>query len=895
MRQEQVAQDWGPYSLNQVDSVTSSPARSIEEALSNKQVRRAWALFLEHYPSRACPAFENPAPDDVPLLVDDKIFLQLSDGMKTGFCNWSNLQITPTQVLFRYAQLGIQSPALWNNTIGYLTDQLLWSISDGRKDDGKRRGPEALLNEVLSLWRLLFQCKGSVSDPLEAINPEWPVISELLSYVSRPQVTSNFGQRLHQFHPQIQSSAAFQFSAITIFNLFDDVNQESFKVPNTIKEETAPFIRLLTTALAGSQIPSALKHVDYSLSFKNLPEDFRTAVIDQVKSAPVQAMKKIAGQPGTKGDPGELDTKELSDLEKAENLASFYVSQVDNAVSNHSHVGRLEKLWEDIKVAYKLPDKKTAIPPLLYNALLSGFMNLRQPEQTVMVWNHMIASGTRPEMRTWTAMLEGCTSAKDLDGFNAVWERMLKTGANPDVYAWNTRIHGLISFRQVNKAFAAMDEMGNKWLATENAIQNPPKRLKGHKPLPSGPKENIYAKPTVEVINGALSAFVQKSGQRDLRFEQKLQSMQKILQWAGQFDVKPNTYTYNILIQLYIGAGDYPTTYKLLKQMEQEGLEGDLVTHTMLIRAAFNSQKFDNLSESEQADRILTLFSELEAGGLKLTDRVYSITIDRLLKVYGNFDAARKVIGHMTSRNISAEPAVYASLITHYFQQEPPNIEAVDSLMLQIFGPPRARTDKYLFDRVLEGYATCGEVGKMMSVIARMSSHGKLPGYRALTFVVQALADAGDWERARMVVRDVQNGEGVAKGGVTGGAALESSFFWTVQQLGGGRLTEALAGEHLRSVKPVNLGDMVRAGEMADVEGTAAAADWSGMGGLDKTLEAAGTADDEHLDERRQEVVEADDEHVHAEHAGYLSDELEQQERKEPKREENGSVGGIPL
>jgi pentatricopeptide repeat protein len=875
MQQEDVAQDWGPYTLNEVDSETSTPARSIEEALSCRHVRKAWALFLKHYPSRTCPAIENPAPDDAPLLANDRIFLQLSDSIKTGFCNWSNLQITPTQVLFRYAQLGIHNPALWNNAIGYLTDQLLWSISDGRTDDGKRRNSKALLNEVLFLWRLLFQCKGSVSDPLEAINPDWPAISDFLSFMNQPQVTSNFGQRLHQFHPQMHSSPALQFSAITLFNLFDDVNQESFKVPKLLKEQTAPFTRLLTTALAGSQIPSALKHIDYSSSFKKLPKDFQAAIIDQVKSAPTQAMKKIALRSANKGDEAELDPKELSDIEKAENLARFYISQVDNAVSNHSHVRRLEKVWEDVKVAYKLPDQKTAIPPLLYNALLSGFMNLRQPQQTVMVWNHMIASGIKPEMRTWVAMLEGCTSAKDLDGFNAIWGRMLKTGANPDVYAWNTRIHGLISFRQINMAFAAMDEMGNRWLAAEKAIQDRPKLLKGRKPPSPAPKTNVCAKPTVEVINGALSAFVQKNGPRDLRFEQKLQSMQKILQWAGQFDVKPNTYTYNILIQLYIGAGDYPTTFKLLKQMEQEGVEGDLVTHTMLIRAAFNNQKFDSLSESEQADRILTLFSELEAGGLKLNDRVYSITIDRLLKVYSNFSAARTLIEHMTSRNISPEPAVYASLITHYFQESPPNIEAVDSLMLQIFGPPRARTDKFFFDRVLEGYATCGEIGRMMSVLARMSSHGNLPGYRALTSVVRALAAAGDWERARMVVKDVQNGEGVAKGGVTGGRELESKFFSTVQQLGG-NLTEALAGEHLRAAKPVRLGQLEKAGELADVDPEAAtAADWSGVSGIDHNLETAGIADIEEPTHRRQEVVDADEEYVHAEHAGYLSDEPE--------------------
>jgi hypothetical protein len=247
----------------------------------------------------------------------------------------------------------------------------------------------------------------------------------------------------------------------------------------------------------------------------------------------------------------------------------------------------------------------------------------------------------------------------------------------------------------------------------------------------------------------------------------------------------------------HIEAGDYPTVFKLLRQMEREGIEGDLATYTTIVRAAFSSQRFDNLSQSQQANRILAIFAELEKGGVKLTDRLYSIAIDRLLKAYGNISAARTVIDHMSARKISPEPAVYASLITHYFQESPPNIEAVDGLLLRVFGPPRARTDKYFFDRVIEGYATHGEVGKMMGVLARMSSHGNTPGYRALTSIVKALADAGDWERARLIVRDLQNGEGVAKSAITGGRVLEQQFFRMVEQLGL-NVTEPLAGEHLR-------------------------------------------------------------------------------------------------
>ncbi|KAF2683740.1 hypothetical protein K458DRAFT_418722 [Lentithecium fluviatile CBS 122367] len=870
------------------ETATLSPARSIEEALSRKKAKKAWELFIQHYPSRTCPAFESPPFSDIPLLSGDKIFSRLLDGLNTAFCNFAAFEVTPTQALFRYQQLGIEDRLMWYHTIGYLTDQVLWSICDSRPEDGPKRGTKALLEELLSVWQLFFQCKGEAPDPLHGISPEWPHIPDLLSLRQILHGEGKFSRRLEKFHPKISSSPNLQFSAITIFNLFDEVNQESFQVSESLKNESAPFIRLVTAALAGSRlIESALLHTKYSLSFKNLPKNFQAAVLNQVNSAPIHALNKIGVRHWKRDGEEESDGKELSDAEKAENLESFYISQILNAVMHQSHVGRVETLWETIKVAYRGPDQKTAIPLRVYNSLLEGFMRLRHSEYTVIVWNHMIASSVKPDVSTWNAMLEGCKLAQDFEGFNAVWERMLKTGTNPDVYLWTNRIHGLVTFRQISMAFAAMDEMGKKWLAAENAIKNPPKPRKGNTPHPPALKANPFAKPSIETINGAISAVAGWREGRGMRYEQKLEYMQKVLQWAGNFGVQPNTRTYNILIQLYLSAGDYPTTFKLLRQMEREGLEGNIHTHTMLIQAAFDNQKFDGISKSEQADRILTLFSELEAGGLNLNDRVYSIIVDRLLKFYGNVSAARTVIDHMVSRKVVLEPHIYTSFISHYFSQSPPDIAAVDSLLLHIFSGPGAHTDKLFFDRVLEGYAKVGETGKMMSILARMSNHGKLPSLRALTHVVRALIEAGEWETARLIVRDVQKGEGVAKYGATGGKVQEARFFDMVRELGG-NLLQPLAGEHftagarLRTAKPLGVGD--RAEEM--VGGEPQAADERIVGGV---------REDREVMMRPEAEAEADDEFVHAEHANYLSDEHEEHERQEWKRDDNGSVGGIPL
>lgn len=834
---------------------TSSPsyALAIDRHLKSRDLKQAWRLFLQIYTSRDCPAFTNPSFNDVRLLNGVKIFSQLSAAIATEFCKGSDVLASPTAVLFRYEQLGIARPEMWIKAITHVTNQFLWSTSGAAS---RTRDAESILVELLALWRLFFQCKGQQEVSLESLSSEWNSIPDGRS-LSGFYSQTNFGRRLQNYHPEMLGGPALQFSAIVLFNVFEGVNQSSMKVPDSLREQSAPFIGLITHLLAGSNINTVFKHTEVSVDFKALPDDFRKLVIDQINSAPVQAMKLVGMQSGT-----HSSEQELSEAEKTSNLEEFYLKRIARAVLSQSHAGKLGKLWEEVTTAYKSTDHSTAIPPLIYNAFLSGFMSLYQSEQAVAVWNHMIAHGVKPGMRTWVAMLEGCVKAKDLNGMDAVWERMLRSGSEPDNYAWTTRIHGLITLRQIARAFNALDEMGKKWLSAEKVIKHPQKRGKGAKKVPSNTKlVNSFTKPSIEVINGAISALVQIPEQ-GLRFPRKVDFTHKVLQWAGNFDIKPDARTYNILIQLYLNAGDYPTTFKLLRQMEKEGLEGDLATHTMLIRAAFDNQKFDDLSNTEQADRILKLFSELESGGLKLNTYVYSSTIDRLLKQYGNFTAVRAVMDHMRSRNLVVSPHIYTSLATHYFQQDPPDIQAVDSLLMQIFGPPRAPTDKILFDRVIEGYAIHGEVGKMMSVLTRMSAHGKLPGWRALTAVVRALAEAGDWERARLVVRDVQMGEGVAKGGVTGGMPGQRAFFAVVRELGGG-LEETLAGEYLRR-RPANI--------------EAAMSEQSAAEGAAEMLDATQKGEAQEME--AQQAID-DEEFVNAQHVSYLSDAPEPDPRQQ--------------
>lgn len=485
---------------------------------------------------------------------------------------------------------------------------------------------------------------------------------------------------------------------------------------------------------------------------------------------------------------------------------NFFLSQINKQVQHKANSIELEKLWIEAEKHYKVSEEKVQIPTEVYNAFLSGFMTLLKPDATVRIWNHMVANGVEPTMDTWLSMLVGCGKARDLTGLNAVWERMIRAGIEPDYRCWSMRIHSLISGFQITAGLAALDEMGSRWLAIEKAKENTPRKT-GKKVSPKAKIVNNRPKPEVGSINSAITAIiglptrgkVQSNSRKGMPHELKVTYVHKVLQWAGNFDIKPDTRTYNALISLYLDGNDYTTTFKLIRQMENEKIEGDIATHSMLLRAAFDNQKFDGLSHQEQADRVVTIFVELEQGGIKPNEYLYQTSIDRLLKQYGNVIGTQAVVEQMISRGFSPGPQIFSSLITHYFQQNPPAIKEVDNLVALIFGPPTQPTDTLLFDRIIEGYARNDRTASMMTVLTKMGAQGKKPGYRALSHVVESLYRQGDWERARAVIRDVQLGEGVAKTGpLTSHNVGRSQFFRDVKELCP-ELLETFAGENMKA------------------------------------------------------------------------------------------------
>lgn len=745
------------------------PAVAIKEALDARDKRgnvdKAWALFEENYTSRDCEALTNPHDGDLALLENGQIFTELLQKVNGALCNApGKCTTTPTKVLFKYEQLGLATPELWTRTtVAYLTQTAMFIINAPTTDS---KNLPSILSELLSLWRLFFQCRGR-NPQLDSISKDWnlPKPEDMpTSYDSK-----DFNLRMQDYHPGQIGNSTLGFLAVYFYTLSDALST----IENLCKE-AEPFIQFLQRVLADSSVVSVYKYPQNSPVFKKLPGPVQAEIFKEIDTAPYRALEQIGAQGATLKNPTSSPEA---------NLELFELGRIARAVLSKQSSSVLDVLWDDIQRIYT-NDGSIAIPQRIYNAFLSGYLSLFASQRSVEVWNHMIAHGVQPDLQSYIALLQGCESAKDSEGFEAMWKRLLNTGIEPDNYAWTTRVHGLFGLRKIDEGLAALDTMGKRWLSAENAINLSNSKRKGAKRLPTPAKAaNKYTKPSIEVINGAVSALAQLP-LTTMRHEKRVGYVQKILGWASNFSIKPDAITFNSLIQLYLRAGEYSTAFKILRQMEKEGIAADIATHTLLISASFDNGSFAGLTATQQTQKIISVLDNLEAGGIKLNDHVYSIAIDRMLKTYGNHKAVNTIIEYMQARNMSLSAHAYVSLITYMFQQSPPPMQAIDSMVDTFFTSHRVSTDQYLFDRTIEGYASHGETSNMMSVLSRMRRLGALPGWRALTTIIEALYRDGETAHARQIVREVENGGGVGKAGVVGGRAGEKRFFYVAQQLG---------------------------------------------------------------------------------------------------------------
>ena len=414
-------------------------------------------------------------------------------------------------------------------------------------------------------------------------------------------------------------------------------------------------------------------------------------------------------------------------------------------------------------------------PQALYEHMIYAFLCLRSLPIGIEIWNQMIKAGYRPRNETFTVMMKGSQHLRDLTSMEHFWNKMRQAGVQPDPKAWSTRIYGLMRKGHTDAGLRALAEMGHDWLvAAKAAYERDYPSNKKKKGAPDVTASDLLARferdidnvprPDVVIMNSAISPLA--TGRDRL--------IPKILTWGRSFGIEPDLSTYNALLNVSMRHGMVDEALNIFRRMKERNIEADSTTWTVLLTAMFEGGFVDDLAPEQQEARVLEFISSLESMSASAIDQKgYALIMDRLLKTYGNPQAAQAVLAHMSARGVEPNVHMYTILMASYFQQSPPNFAAAEGLWAHIQssrGGYGAALDTVFYDRMIESYATHHALvgtAPMLTFLARMESEGKKPSWRAMEQIARTLAETGEWTRLAQIVDKTRRRLREEKGGDT--------------------------------------------------------------------------------------------------------------------------------
>ncbi|CAD0086071.1 unnamed protein product [Aureobasidium mustum] len=503
-------------------------------------------------------------------------------------------------------------------------------------------------------------------------------------------------------------------------------------------EEYRSLLQALGGACSKAQLnQAAVRHIEMKL--KNQTRD------DALASAELSQRLCRLHTASVLETPSHTDSTSIENAtaapESFEQKAKLFTSSV-SAAASRQNLDSLERLWDQAQEIFT--DESSRTPE-------------RAPQSGLQVWNSMLQSGFEPTIRTWNIMMKNCHISRDINIMESMWQSMRNSGIQPDVVSWSTRIYGHFRIGEPRDGMSALEEMGRDWINAQNR---------------------------------------RRSKSASLEDTSEAGHIPSVLAWSRRFNIEPDVATYNALLAISLGGGQATDAANILQRMAASDIQPNSATFTILVDSML-STTLDDMTQDEQKDKIIDLISSFEGCGMKVDVQGYALIIDRMLKDHNNLKAARSVLAHMTARKVACTPHIYTILMTHYFDANPPELLAADALWNDIQSSRQEVTmDVIFYDRMVEGFARHGDVGRTMAFLNRMSKEGKRPGWLAMIAVVQCLARSHEWDRVAQIVMDCHKQEGLLSVGLRGKKGQKD--FWEYV----GRLAdnELYGSEHGRDV-----------------------------------------------------------------------------------------------
>lgn len=364
------------------------------------------------------------------------------------------------------------------------------------------------------------------------------------------------------------------------------------------------------------------------------------------------------------------------------------------------HLAEVDRVWHDFigKAANFTPDRAAALQGQqdIFDSFINTYMALDDPDKAIVVWNTLPRVGLKPTLKTWNVMLDGCKKARNLNALNQVWSRLQASGLPLDIPIWTTRVSGLIDCGDPKAAIEALEEL----VKCQHMGQN-------------GQQSDVLI-PTIEPVNAAIAGLVRLN---------KLKAAESLLSWSSRQGIRPDVVTFNILLRPLVREGHEKEVRALLDTMKTLEISADEATFTIILDGTLANVPLDEVQN--QTRIVKAVFQKMEEAGLKSNLHTYGKMIYLLLRSGDHAqESVKLVLSELWAQGYELSPHIYTMLVEHYFARQPPDLDAVNKLLLRRRLLDYDDMDHVFYNRVIKGFAHVGELSTALDIYRKLHAAG---------------------------------------------------------------------------------------------------------------------------------------------------------------------------
>ncbi|CAK7268475.1 hypothetical protein SEPCBS119000_003081 [Sporothrix epigloea] len=675
-------------------------------------------------------------------------------------------------------------PAFWAPLMVALAAEIVARKSNDSAES--KRTQAALIYDLVEAWRMFSLPDIVVADqgaldetPSTEFRMPTPDTSKLEKYARRRSIQRGLACLFPRYAPPQMREVTP--ALLAMYAILTDANMTPPDAKNQARELLDAVSSILSITNAGRQAVAAMYEEYPALGAYVLSRWPLTGASQGVDVAATSSQTDLANATFSPTASAPSEAKASREARRA-TLDGIHKQLLEALRARN--LQECEAVWERFWAAVSLPDVEGADlmrnSAEIFNTFIMAFTMMRMPNRAISVWNTMTTiAGIQPTLRTWTSLMVGYKRTSNLDGIHAIWAKLVESGIQVDTAVWTARISGLIESGDAAAGVAALEEMQQQWeewqvlQAAKKATEAAGGNRDSSKSASSSAAPTIKAiKPTIEPVNAAIAGLLRKGN---------LPAAKKVLAWAGQHGIEPDIITFNTILRPLVRAGADEEVAGVLNIMSQRGINLDEATITILLDGTFGNGALADRSGEEQAEAVKQLLAEIEAAGLDANLQTYAKIIYLLLEADtgkgGGHHASKAVsvvLKRMRQRGLAASEHIYTILAEHYFACNPPNIEAVRSLIergdpgeasqpsqpLSASSPsaaplPPLAFDRVFWERVVRGFAQLGDTDSAQRYFVNIADSLSVTS-STLEDLLRALIHNNEWEAAEALVAKIQ-------------------------------------------------------------------------------------------------------------------------------------------